>query len=270
MGRPVRAEPRVKLEMRALDQQMVVHRAEDRAETIGIVPFPDAALVFGAQPIGGEGAAWPAETLEKAGVAARLERRWRRHPANGAQVRRAPGAKARTAQPPSCLVRPEHGERIGMPARRRSLRRRRRSEARPFHDVMTWRTGTFQISSAYSAIVRSDENQPVRAVLRMAERHQDLRSRQRRDDRVLRVDIGVEIGRHQEIVVIGQHVDQRRVAVAVVRREGAVGDRRPAPPAASASASMVSRASMPRGARAADLLRRQAEDEDIVVADPLA
>ena len=38
--------------------------------------------------------------------------------------------------------------------------------------------GAFQISFAYSAIVRSDENQPTLAVLRMLERIQRLRSRQ--------------------------------------------------------------------------------------------
>src|SRR5271166_178308 len=40
-------------------------------------------------------------------------------------------------------------------------------------------TGTFQISCAYSAIVRSEENQPICAVLRIAERHQEDLSRQR-------------------------------------------------------------------------------------------
>jgi len=35
-------------------------------------------------------------------------------------------------------------------------------------------TGTFQISCAYSLIVRSDENQATRAVFRIAERRQDF------------------------------------------------------------------------------------------------
>src|SRR5690606_41688289 len=38
---------------------------------------------------------------------------------------------------------------------------------------------TFQMSSAYSRMVLSDENQPVRAVLSTAERHQLFGSRQR-------------------------------------------------------------------------------------------
>jgi hypothetical protein len=38
--------------------------------------------------------------------------------------------------------------------------------------------GAFQISSAYSAIVRSDENHPVLAVFKMDDRSQALRLRQ--------------------------------------------------------------------------------------------
>ena len=51
----MRAEPSVKLEMRALDQQIVVHRAENRAEAIGVVPIPDPAVVFGMK---GQAYAW--------------------------------------------------------------------------------------------------------------------------------------------------------------------------------------------------------------------
>src|SRR5208282_6686097 len=42
-------------------------------------------------------------------------------------------------------------------------------------------TGTSQISSAYSLIVRSEENQPICAVLRAADCHQACLSRQRRN-----------------------------------------------------------------------------------------
>ena len=38
---------------------------------------------------------------------------------------------------------------------------------------------TFQMSSAYSRIVRSEENQPIRAVFSTLARHQARRSRQR-------------------------------------------------------------------------------------------
>ncbi len=163
--------------MGALDQQMVVHFAEDRPVSVGVVPFPGAALVFGGETIGREGRLAEAEALEKAVRAARFEGEAFAVAEMGEQGlgARREGAHRHAA---GAFVWPEHGERVGMAAGDDSCDV---GLARPIHlrrhEV---RTGTFQISSAYSAIVRSEENQPVRAVLRMAERHQDLRSRQRR------------------------------------------------------------------------------------------
>ena len=77
-------------------------------------------------------------------------------------------------------MRPEDGERIGL-ARRRdrvdvALVRLPDSRAMPSPPLpqATGRNGAFQISCAYSAIVRSDENQPTLAVLMMLDRSQRL------------------------------------------------------------------------------------------------
>ena len=176
MGQDMGAEPAVKLQMRALDQQMVVHLAEDRAETIGIVPVPCAAFAFGGETISGEGRLVRAETLEKAVRAARFERKAQAVREMGEKIRRSrrEGADQDAA---AAFVWPEHGEGVGMPTGDDFLDV---GVARAIHFLCHGvRTGTFQTSSAYSAIVRSEENQPVRAVLRIAERHHDLRSRQR-------------------------------------------------------------------------------------------
>ena len=51
----------------------------------------------------------------------------------------------------------------------------------PIYPLPGGRTGTSQISLAYSLIVRSEENQPMCAVLRAAACHQACLSRQRRN-----------------------------------------------------------------------------------------
>ncbi len=55
-------------------------------------------------------------------------------------------------------------------------------------------TGTSQISSAYWRIVRSEENQPMCAVLRIALAYQSALVLPERVDLALRGGIGVEIG----------------------------------------------------------------------------
>ena len=86
-------------------------------------------------------------------------------------------------------------------------------------------TSTRQISSAYSRIVRSEENHATRAVLRMAARRPGFLVAPARVDVALRGAIAVEILRHQKVIVIGQRIDELRVAMPVVRREHAARDR---------------------------------------------
>ena len=51
MGHGMGAEPLIEPAVRALDQQMVVHLAEHRAEGIGVAELPDAAGIAGPQAI---------------------------------------------------------------------------------------------------------------------------------------------------------------------------------------------------------------------------
>ena len=60
--------------------------------------------------------------------------------------------------------------------------------------------------SAYSRTARSDENHPIRAVLRMAARHQPGLPVEI-VDRPLRRPVGVEIGRDHEMIVVEQRLD---------------------------------------------------------------
>ena len=77
--------------------------------------------------------------------------------------------------------------------------------------------------SAYSRTARSDENHPMRAVLRMAARHQP-RLAIERVDRPLRRPVGVEIGRDHEVIVVEQRFDERAEPVRLVGRERAAPD----------------------------------------------
>ena len=123
--------------------------------------------------------------------------------------------------------------------------------------------------SAYSRTARSDENQPMRAVLRMLARHHAALAVQR-VDRALRLPIGVEIGRDHEVVVVEQRLDERADSGPARRAR----TRRPrCVVIASASRGEASTASRPvkRGCRRCSTsLGGQAEDEDVVGADPVA
>src|SRR5277367_465152 len=108
------AQTRVELMMRALDQQVVVQRAEYGPETERVVKLPRAALVLGAQAITAEPGAIGKQGLEKSvGMAAG-------HRHGGGAIRFAnrhgPGSWHERADDKSgaCIMRPEHGEGITM------------------------------------------------------------------------------------------------------------------------------------------------------------
>ena len=114
-----------------------------------------------------------AESAAVAGERADLDRLGREHPDDPSRRR---------------LMRPEHGERVGFTGGCDGVQRLvARSPFLP-HSVLPGHglaygqligaNGAFQISFAYSEIVRSDENQPTLAVFRMLERIHRLRSRQ--------------------------------------------------------------------------------------------
>ena len=72
------------------------------------------------------------------------------------------------------------------------------------------RGATFQMSSAYSRIARSEENQPIRAVFSTLARHHAGAILPARSDTPLRRGIGVEVGSDHEMVVAVQFIDQSR------------------------------------------------------------
>ncbi len=100
--------------MRAFDEQIVVHRAEDRAETIGIVPIPRAAVVFGMQAIG-ERRAKRRKAFEKTGRAARFQGDRFAAGKTSADLARARDESA-DDRAAALLMRTENAERIGMKA----------------------------------------------------------------------------------------------------------------------------------------------------------
>ena len=178
----LRAEPPVELPMRALDQQMIVERAERRTEGVGVKrgersrrrrrsrPCRRALLERGDQRLE-EVALAPRQLCQRLAVA-----RQRAHPN---------GVGSEDADHPSSggLMRAQDRERIAA-ARRRTAAT---SASRALQTSMTTSPSmtsayrhkrAFQISVAYSAIVRSEENQPTLAVLRMLERIHVFWSRQ--------------------------------------------------------------------------------------------
>ena len=100
--------------------------------------------------------------------------------------------------------------------------------------MQSHQTATFQISFAYWRMVRSEENQPMRATLRIALRIPVRAVAPDRVDLALRRGIGVEIGGDHEPVVLVEAVDQLAVALRIVGREHARRDRRRAPATAPA------------------------------------
>ena len=164
----------VELAVGAFDQQVVVHRPQHRPEAERIVETPRAAGVGGVQAIGDRGGRALGQAFEHPIWMARLE--------NGDQpsVRRAGlqrgrrgGRRRGSPRPPGTACGPSDREWIAVtrfgdgldlvvgeaPARRALW-------------FQLFNTGTFQMSSAYSRMARSDENQPTLAVLRIDERHQ--------------------------------------------------------------------------------------------------
>jgi hypothetical protein len=81
--------------------------------------------------------------------------------------------------------------------------------------------GALQISFAYSAIVRSEENQPTLAVLRTLERSQRFRSRQTWS---IFICVVLRSRADHEIIVMGERVDEAAVTRGVVGREHAGSD----------------------------------------------
>ena len=193
----MRPEPLIKLAMGSLDEEIIVRRAEHRWQGVGIDEIPCSTAVRRPQTIGKPARAMFGKPFEKA-AAARCEFdllravfRNRRH-AFGMRYQGTDHYSIRS------FMRTEHSEGIlrgAPPARPAPFPRRsanlgtRRTvclrcvSARtiPFHPLPGGRTGTFQISCAYSLMVRSEENQPIRAVFRAAAFHHECLSRQRRN-----------------------------------------------------------------------------------------
>ena len=174
----VRAKVIVQARVRPLTDQPVVHGAQYRAVGVRVIDDPVAAGVRCAQQIAGSARQLSFEKTRR--VEAREPRQGlavagRRFELVGA---RDEGAE----QPfPVFLVHAEHGKGIGMSAADDGRDRARLCRG-PLRHHQAFGT-TFQISLAYSRIVRSEENQPTRDVLRTAARHHEAESRQRSSTR---------------------------------------------------------------------------------------
>ena len=201
------------------------------AEAVGVVEVPVLAAAGRAQPVAGAGGAPGSEGLEEAGRAA---------VAGGRAARRAGvssgqrlGAGDEGAERPSRRMRPcgpSTREGVAVAGRRR-WRRRSASACQASALMASPRcgrhlTGTFQISSAYSRMVRSEENQPM---LRGVQDRRPLPGGAvwpsgHRPARWAGV-VGVEVGGDHEVVAAVQGLHQVAVAAAVVGREDAGADR---------------------------------------------
>ena len=247
--RELRAEPLVELAVRALEQQMIVERPERRAEGVGVLVGLDAAVR--ASPRADRrgrsltvGQPAPRRSRPCAARARRSARRRASARARGC----ASGTKARIDPARRRQMRPQHRERVVW--RAAAIASTSSSLARQFS---TWLTPPCFASSgqrlerrvpnlvAYSAIVRSDENQPTFAVLSDARAQPGLAVAPRGVDVHLRRPIGVEVGADHEIVVMRQRVDEAAIAVAVVGGEDARSRSRRAPRAGSARLRCASR-----------------------------
>ena len=195
----VRAHPFEEPQVGALAHVVVVHRAEHRTEGVGVGAPPLAAGV--ARPVLERLAAADRQRpLEEAGVVAPGE-------AAGRFVGQGVGLElggsvdeGARQEPAGHLVHAEHRERIGVAPgddrlHRRLVERRpgRRLPAgggfaldrslahrRPLHDASLGEGYRLipQMSCAYCRMVRSEENHPMRAVLRIAFFHQTVGSDQ--------------------------------------------------------------------------------------------
>ncbi len=181
MAHGMSAQPLVETQVRALDQQVVVHLPQHRREPIGIIEAPFAAGVARMESISRQGLAAGYQAFEQAGGMALVERAQ-------APARRVAGLEVGGMRregpddhPLGDGVRAQDGERVPveggydrvdlMPIETPALGR--------LH-IQVVNAGTFQISWAYSLIARSDENHPIWATFSMAERRHAAWSPQRR------------------------------------------------------------------------------------------
>ena len=185
----LRPEAAVQLAMGAFAQEIVVERTESRSKRIRVQCRVRSGRRLDLDPIDGTLLEGRDQRFEEVVLAARQFREelsvegYRPH---------ADGVRRKDANNPAVggLVRSKHGERI---ARARRLNCGDVGVTRPpsLH-VFSSRSsvqvsglnGAFQISDAYSAMVRSDENHPTLAVLRMLDRIQFFRSRQASSTRI--------------------------------------------------------------------------------------
>ncbi len=172
------AQPLVEPPVRTLDQQIVVGLAQHRAEAIGVVEVPGAAGVGGVQPIG-DGRRQPlGQALEHPVLMALLERGDQAALGVSGLERGGMGREGADRQPLFDDVRTQHGERV--PVARLGDGGDLVPPETPAGGsawLQVFSTGTFQMSSAYSRIARSDENHPTWATLSMAERRHAFLSR---------------------------------------------------------------------------------------------
>ncbi len=177
----VGAQPIVQAHMGAFDQQVVVHFAQHRSEAIGIIEAPFAGLVAGEQPIGRRTLAPRGQAFEHpGGMAARQDGDRAAGGVAGLQLERA---RRKGADDDARLdhMGAEDGERVSVErADDRFDLALIQAPALGGRDRQVFITGTFQMSSAYSRIARSDENHPMWATFSMADRRHDAGSAQSR------------------------------------------------------------------------------------------
>ena len=202
----MRAEPLVEPRVRAFAEQVVVERAEHRAEGVGVVDVPRRRRGWRRAARYG-GAAPGSDALEEArGVAARERpRAARRRGASRSTRSRARDEGAHDAR----RRRPRAGraprrDRRGVPSTI-ALRLVAAGQASPapWPSAARPAQARAQMSRGVFADRRGrTENQPMRAVFRIAVRHQASRSRQSASAVALRRAVGVEVGGDQEVVVV--------------------------------------------------------------------
>ena len=219
------AEPVIEPLMASLDEKMVVELAQDGPERVGIVEIPRAAAVFGPQPVVRTAFSLRQDTFEKASGVAQRERDvgaigLDREQALGMR-NESPEREARRR-----VMQPEHGERVAVAGGHdRCDIRVTRLPSAILHDpslsTYAFLAGTSQMSSAYSRIVRSEENQPTRAVFRALDRHHEAGSRHFASTSRWRRIVGVEICRDEEMIVVEKTIDPVLIPAGVVGREDA-------------------------------------------------
>ena len=144
---------------------MVVQRAQCGAEGVGVRDLPDIGAAPGPQAIGQRQGSAGEQPLEKARRVALFQRmgdaaRQRLQRLGAGEE----GAQHHTARH---RMRPEQREGIGV-----ARGQQRGDLSRPGAPARHRENGTFQISAAYSEMLRSAENQPMPAVFSTALRRQ--------------------------------------------------------------------------------------------------